>query len=99
MDALAAEQAGLRVTADAAPLVPAKVYTGDVRIATEADIARFGPLLRSVTKIEGDVDTTSAPITDAQLLDLFGHVQEITGKLDIVDNIKLSNRKALGLVR
>ncbi len=71
------------------------VYKGDVRIETEADVARFAPLLRGVTKIEGDVDTTCAPITDAQLLDLFGHVQEITGILQMNGNTHLTNLEGL----
>jgi hypothetical protein len=70
---------------------PAKVYTGDVRIATEADVSRFAPLLRGVTKIDGNVDTMGAPITEAQLLDLFGHVQEVTGYLDVDSNANLTS--------
>ncbi len=66
-----------------------KVYTGDVTLNDAAGIARFAPLLRGATKIEGNVSIghnpagvdPGSPITEAQLADMFGAVREITGWL------------------
>jgi hypothetical protein len=45
------------------------------------------------------VDTTGAPITNAQLLDLFGHVQVITGTLKIENNTDLTSIEGLRSVK
>ncbi len=83
-----------------APAAVNKVYTGDVVLSNAAGIAKFAPLQRGATKIEGHVGigckygglTDPGPpisppitdlITDAQLVDLFGAVREITGRVSM----------------
>ena len=69
-------------------------YEGAVYIRASYDVAHFEILLAGVKKIKGDVRIECSPITEDELLRLFGSVQEITGYL-LIENVSLANVEGL----
>jgi hypothetical protein len=74
-----------------------------VNIAVDADIYAFTLILSGVNKVQGNVGIgctfssgcQGSPITEAQLLTVFGNLKQITGNLDIVSNTNLGSIEGL----